>query len=133
MNHLQTEKPLCLMPGQRSILLSRHFVWRDLSTDELLALSQTIQERFYNAEEVVVREGDSAENLYYIIKGSVLVTTKQNEKNVILSTLGSEEMFGGIGLAYLRWSPFSDSKNNFQHIAVGNHTGYFRSISYPKT
>lgn len=81
----------------------------------------------YAAKQLIIKEGDPSNDLYYIISGSVTVMIEDSKGNeIVLAYLNSGEFFGEIGL-------FSEESNN-------NRTAFVRAkeksdiakISYEK-
>lgn len=52
----------------------------------------------FNAGEVIFREGAKAEAAYLICQGNVEISITKNNENVVLATLGENEIFGEMAL-----------------------------------
>ncbi len=57
-----------------------------------------VETRKYNARQVLFQEGDTADELYLIRKGSVTISTKQNDKEIILSYVTAGNYIGEMAL-----------------------------------
>lgn len=66
------------------------------STLELLRTSGSL--RLVSAGELIFREGDPAYGLYLIMSGSVEIFRKGPSGDVVLDTLGENQLFGEMGL-----------------------------------
>lgn len=66
---------------------------------ETLLKDEVSQERVYAAGEVVVREGEFGDSLFFIGSGSVQVTLQgAGGQSIPLSTLGAKEFFGEVAV-----------------------------------
>ena len=69
--------------------------------DENSVISRLLQHchrRHYAAKQTIVRQGDAAQDLYYIVKGSVTVTLEdEGGHDLILTYLNRGEFFGEMG------------------------------------
>lgn len=62
-------------------------------------MDKCIKQRYYSPGEVIFEEGDdSAIGLFMIYNGSVKITKQQNDKNILLATLGKNAIFGEMAL-----------------------------------
>ena len=72
---------------------------RSLSTDSLNQFLSFCKKRKFPKKGIIFREGDPADHLYYIMSGSVTVTTHDDDGNEIVFTyLHEGEFIGEIGL-----------------------------------
>ena len=74
-----------------------------LSNETLTLFLSFCKRRKYPKKGVIFREGDPATNLYYIIDGSVSVTSADDDGSEIVYTyLHAGEFIGEIGLFYCK-------------------------------
>ncbi len=100
------------------------------SQEEDLVISRFLEHchhKTYAAKQLIIKEGDPSNDLYYIISGSVTVMIEDSKGNeIVLAYLNAGEFFGEIGL-------FTEANNN-------NRTAFVRAkiksdiakISYEK-
>jgi CRP-like cAMP-binding protein len=77
-------------------LLRRYPFFAGLGLDHIVTLAQVADEMTVEAEYYFLREGDRVDHFYLILEGEVAVTITLPGQNreVITSTLGPEEVFG---------------------------------------
>ena len=69
------------------------------TTPEIEQLLNAAHEKRFDAKSTIMREGDGADSLYYILEGSVTVLMEdENGDELILAYLGPGEFFGELGL-----------------------------------
>jgi MFS family permease len=70
-----------------------------LTHDELVEAAGRAQAQYFQPEQVILRQGERAENFYVISSGEVLVTQQTADGTVVeLRKLGAGQYFGEIGL-----------------------------------
>jgi len=89
------------MPGdlQRLALLRRVWLFSDLEDAELASIAAVARERACRRGEILVRQGDSAGDLFSVIEGRLKVGSVAGEgAEVLLSVVGPGDVFGEIAL-----------------------------------
>jgi hypothetical protein len=66
----------------------------DLNDEEFAELAAGLASREFEPGETVVEEGAAADSLFVVARGSVLVTTRQGDRDVELARLGPGDFFG---------------------------------------
>ena len=81
-------------------LLSLHRVplFRDLTLDQLQALSPLLQHREYLAGEQIVEEGAEGHELFVVLAGRVRIFRGSGSQRVVLTELGPQDYFGEMAL-----------------------------------
>jgi CRP/FNR family cyclic AMP-dependent transcriptional regulator len=80
-------------------ILKRVPLFSTFSEQQLNAVLAYVQHRRYPRNALIVRAGDETDALYIILSGRVKVLMQDDEGHeVILSTMGSHEFFGEMGL-----------------------------------
>jgi HEAT repeat protein len=81
-------------------LLSLHKVplFRELTLEQLQALSPLLEEREYLAGEQIVREGDEGHELFVVLAGAVRIVRGSGRQTVVLGELGPQDYFGEMAL-----------------------------------
>lgn len=70
-----------------------------LSDDRLAPIAQVAHLQRVDRHAVVLREGDCTENVYFVLRGSLRVLVSDDAgREVILSILGTGELFGEMGV-----------------------------------
>lgn len=77
-------------------ILSKNFLFADLTPEELLELKGYLRPESFEAGEHIVREGEEGDSLYLVTKGGVNVTKEPD--NHFLSYIGSGGYFGDMAL-----------------------------------
>ena len=72
-------------------------IFRFLTDDDESKLLGRAQPRHYDAEEVIVREGERTRSLYILRSGSARVERSHGEFSVEISVLKQGELFGEMG------------------------------------
>ena len=70
---------------ERRRVLMRNSLFRDLREEQIEALSRMVTEKSVSGGQTVYRAGDSADNIYFVVKGSVKLCLGTNK------TMSSEE------------------------------------------
>ena len=70
---------------ERRRVLMRNSLFRDLREEQIEALSRMVTEKSVSGGQIVYRAGDSADNIYFVVKGSVKLCLGTNK------TMSSEE------------------------------------------
>ncbi len=81
-------------PGEVATLLRSVFLFRELSDPERMVIAPYLEERRVGGGEVVVREGDSADEFFLILDGRVRIT----RGGTYLTDIGARGHFGEFGL-----------------------------------
>lgn len=82
-------------------------------------------QKTYAAKQLIIKEGDPSNDLYYIINGSVTVMIEDSKGNeIVLAYLNAGEFFGEIGL-------FSEGGNRTAFVRARNKSEIAK-ISYEK-
>lgn len=72
---------------------------RPLSEYEKMQVTDALFGKFYSTDEVIVKEGDEGDGMYFIVEGKVSVRQKREtdngEEDVEIAQLGEGEYFGG--------------------------------------
>jgi HEAT repeat protein len=81
-------------------LLSLHRVplFRELTLDQLQALSPLLETREYLAGEQIVQEGDEGHELFVVLAGRVRIIRHSGGETVLLAELGPQDYFGEMAL-----------------------------------
>lgn len=79
-------------------LLSELKMFAHLGSDELRDLARRLRPVSASVGEAVVTECETADALYVIVSGTAEVTTKRNDKPLVLALLHAGELFGELGL-----------------------------------
>lgn len=81
-------------------LLCLHKVplFRELTLEQLQALSSLLEEREYLAGEQIVQEGDEGHELFVILAGGVRIVRGSGRQTVVLGELGPQDYFGEMAL-----------------------------------
>jgi len=61
------------------------------SRDQLYDRSEAI---FFEAGDLIAQEGDHSPSLFALVEGSVVISMRQNDRDVYINTLGRGEIFG---------------------------------------
>jgi len=69
-------------------------LFRALSPDAQAALYDAAQAEFFDAGQVIVKEGDRSPSFFAVLDGSVIVDVRQDDKDVYICTLGRGSVFG---------------------------------------
>jgi CRP-like cAMP-binding protein len=64
---------------ERRNVLMRNSLFRDLREEQIDALSRMVTEKSVSSGQIVYRAGDSADNIYFIVKGSVKLCLGANK------------------------------------------------------
>ncbi|WP_446011793.1 cyclic nucleotide-binding domain-containing protein [Candidatus Electrothrix sp.] len=75
--------------------ISKFSFFRNISPKNLAEILQSAELRTHKKDEIVLRKGESGENLYIVITGKVSVL---NETGISISSLGEGEVFGEMSL-----------------------------------
>ena len=88
------------LPVSDKILLLRNIgIFSALAVAELGAIAAVTEERVFEAEETVIREGDPGDKVFLIVDGEVAVYKKgDGESEIRLDTMGRGDYFGEIAL-----------------------------------
>jgi hypothetical protein len=76
-------------------------IFEGLSVSELAAIASVTEEVDYPAGEIVIKEGESGETMFLIIKGEVSVIKgagKEGEREIELARIGTGDYFGEMAL-----------------------------------
>lgn len=96
---------------------------KKLNRVEFSAIYHELQERSFTPEEIIVRQGDKNDELYFINQGSVKISYTRDEREIFVSTLNSGQIIGEnffdasfwtvtltaltpVNLSVLRWDSF---------------------------
>ncbi len=80
-------------------MLEKVELFQGLSTEELVALSNTSTERSFPKNTVVIHENEPADSLFVIVSGKVKVyCSDKNGKEFIMNTQGPGDYFGELAL-----------------------------------
>jgi CRP-like cAMP-binding protein len=92
-------------PG--AILLEQMDILRDFTPQEVHALEQKLTRNTFNKGEIILKEGDTDRNLFFLVKGlvSVRILLPQSERYKRLITYSAGVTFGE--MAFLDGSPRS--------------------------
>jgi CRP/FNR family cyclic AMP-dependent transcriptional regulator len=82
----------------REQLIANIPLFESLAADDILALSNHLEEQRCEAGEVIFREGDAGETLYLIEEGAVEVTRGEGTSRLELATLYPGQYFGELSL-----------------------------------
>lgn len=69
-----------------------------LCEEELIHLMSLITVYQYGDEEIIIKQGESDQSLYAVLKGSVKVTVDNESEDSYICTLGTSEIFGEAGI-----------------------------------
>jgi CRP/FNR family transcriptional regulator len=95
-----------------------HWLLAGAGQDELRPLLTSAQEVRFLPGEMIFEEGDTADGLYLVTAGSVRVTAANERGDVLLATLGSNDVLGEMGV--LDGAPRSGTA-----VALDHCTAYF--------
>jgi CRP/FNR family cyclic AMP-dependent transcriptional regulator len=85
--------------GVPAITLRNLPIFEPLSDERLQPLARAATLLQVDKNAVVLREGDSTENVYFVLRGSLRVLVSDPDgREVILSLLGAGELFGEMGV-----------------------------------
>jgi CRP/FNR family cyclic AMP-dependent transcriptional regulator len=91
----------------------------------ILAFLEQCHRKTYNAKQLIIKEGDPSNDLYYIIKGSVTVMVEDHKGHeIVLAYLNAGEFFGELGLF--------DSEQNRTAFVRAKSKSEIARISYEK-
>lgn len=82
-----------------------------------------VPNKMYKSGEVIFREGDTADRMYYICSGKVQVSSMKNGETVILATLREGEIFGEMALvdSQQRSATVTALENTWVYTFRANH------------
>ncbi len=86
------------VPMSRLLFLKGVSLFRELSLDSLLALDQALRQADLLPGEVVFREGSTGDDLYIVLRGSVVVEKGHGEAARELARMGPGDFFGEMAL-----------------------------------
>jgi CRP/FNR family transcriptional regulator, cyclic AMP receptor protein len=99
------------------------------STEEDSVISRFLEHchhKSYTAKQLIIKEGDPSNDLFYIISGSVTVMIEDSKGNeIVLAYLNAGEFFGELGL-------FSGENNNRTAFVRAKSKSDIAKISYEK-
>ena len=76
--------------------------------------------RQYNAEEIIIKEGDTGESVYIIKEGRVNVTKEVDGKEVHIAYIKAGQIFGEMSMIDMSpqfpYTPFSNASACYQRI-----------------
>jgi putative ABC transport system ATP-binding protein len=70
-------------------------IFREVASEELVAVALTADERYFFADDVLVRQGDAADCLYVLVRGEVRVVVRESAQ---VAVLGPYSVVGELGL-----------------------------------
>lgn len=76
------------------LFLKKNPIFSDVGTEELKAIAAIAEDRTYEAESQVVREGAPGESLFLVKQGSVRITKIMGDKETELAVLPETSCFG---------------------------------------
>jgi CRP-like cAMP-binding protein len=79
-------------------LLAATPLFATLSPGAIAAMARELRELRFGAGETIVREGDAADRLFFLVAGAAEVSTLGRSGPVALATLGEGELFGELAL-----------------------------------
>ncbi|MBU1220454.1 cyclic nucleotide-binding domain-containing protein [Myxococcota bacterium] len=79
---------------QKAVNLKNSEFFSGLQTDVLIEISRLCEEVHLSAGQILFKEGDSANGLYFILSGSISVVINEN----VVNTMNSGEVLGEIAL-----------------------------------
>ncbi len=80
-------------------LLAKTPVFHELTKKELKQLKKIMQVKEYNKDEIIFRKSDPGLGMHIILKGSVeIMVKKENKEPLILAELGETNFFGDVSL-----------------------------------
>jgi adenylate cyclase len=83
--------------AQRLARLSRCAIFAGLETHELAALCEFVQERSLRAGEEFIRQDDIGDRCFIVASGHAVVFQRDEDEEVLLSTVGPGECLGELG------------------------------------
>ncbi len=96
--HSEEERP-SLSTMDKVAHLKNIYIFSDLQIRELIAIGSVTVERDYLTDEIVIREGESSDNLFLIISGEVsLIQNYGTSNEMVLGKIGKEDHFGAMTL-----------------------------------
>ncbi len=80
---------------ERVLFLKSADIFRQVASEELVAVALAAEERFFLAGDVLVRQGDLADCLYLVVRGEVQVLVRGSAQ---VAVLGPHSVVGELGL-----------------------------------
>jgi CRP/FNR family cyclic AMP-dependent transcriptional regulator len=79
--------------------LSKIWLFKELSPDDLARLAQLARTKVYKARETIVSKGDPANEFYVVLRGRAKVTARGIEgTEAAINVMGPGEVFGEVGI-----------------------------------
>jgi CRP-like cAMP-binding protein len=80
---------------ERVLFLKSADIFREVASEELVAVALAAEERFFFVGDVLVRQGDLADCLYLVVRGEVQVVVRGSAQ---VAVLGPHSVVGELGL-----------------------------------
>lgn len=113
-------------------MLNAITLFKELSTQERLELLRTGTEACFEPGEMLFRQGDSAECFYIVTHGSIKISRKVKNRELIVATYCKDNFFGEIALLGEMTYPFSCSAKTRSCVYFFNKDSFWRMIaSFP--
>lgn len=80
--------------NNRLEFIKRVNAFADLSLPQLTNIAQSLIEEEFEANSIILKEGDIGDNCYFIVNGEVAITTKAGNEDVELAKLKKGDIFG---------------------------------------
>lgn len=78
------------------------FLFKNLDQDDIQSIILAMEEKYFEIDELVIRQNDNGECLYIVEKGELLCTKffKENNEEIFLKKYGEGDSFGELALLY---------------------------------
>ncbi|KTD70744.1 cyclic nucleotide-binding protein [Legionella steelei] len=97
--HLSKQHPEKLKLDPHNLLRQIRF-FKDSSKAEIEAAIQLLKEHHAPPEEIVIRQGDTGDSLYLIMRGVIRVIREDDNQNIEVATLMAGDFFGELALLH---------------------------------
>nr|XP_016460110.1 PREDICTED: potassium channel KAT3-like isoform X3 [Nicotiana tabacum] len=136
---LQQEQVLEDLPKAIRSSISKHlfrttlentYLFKGVSEDFIVQLVSEIKAEYFPPKVDIVIQNEIPTDFYIVVSGAVDVITYKNGTEQFLSKLGSQEMFGDIGVIFNIPQPFTvRSKRLSQVVRINHH--HFKQLVQP--
>ncbi|MCP3922665.1 MAG: cyclic nucleotide-binding domain-containing protein [Desulfobacterales bacterium] len=104
-------------------ILSKNYLFQDLTSKELKILNAIVHERTYVKDEVIFRQNDTGVGMYIISKGAVDIIAENYEdrkmEETIIVTLNEDDFFGELSLIEENGKRSATAKATFDTSLIG--------------
>ena len=76
------------------IFLKQNPIFNMVGSEELKAIAAIADYREFDAGDIIVKEGEPGDSLFFVKEGQIQITKKLKEKETTLATLGQTSCFG---------------------------------------